>query len=306
MRLLTLDGLTASHSDHEQYVDGNGTAWICTDLVGWRSAPARRTRHTDRASADGAHRGAAYRGARSYEIKGNLFPVTSVIGEQECRRLLALCRDPGELYPLAVAERDGLVLTAMVEQGGEILTRQVGPLKWEFSVPVVANDPLRYLPWVTVAAATGAAGSGGIDFSGSGAVFTAPGVAMGTAQVAAKANVVGTGTEDSALVFEILGPTSGVSVVDSGSASIVGLRGETAAGQSTFVNTSSRVAYGVPGCPQPIPARGAVSGGANARGGVWVNGGWPVLGPGDLRSFTLQGAAGVGSGLTVHTRGSYV
>jgi hypothetical protein len=306
MRTLTLDTLTASHSSHEQYYDGDGTAWICTDLVGWRSAPGRRTQHTERPTADGAHRSAAYRDVRSYEIKGSLFPPTPELGEQAVRRLLALCRDPGELYPLTVQERDGALLTAMVEQAGAILTAQVGPLKWEFSVPLVANDPLRYTAWSTVAALTGAAGSGGIDFSGSGAVFTAPGLPMGTAQVAAMATVLGRGTENNLLVFEIDGPTSGVQIVDSGSSSIVGMRGITVAGQSTFINASDRVAYDVPGCPQPIPARGAVSGAMNARGGIWVAGGWPVLAPGDQRQFTMQGSAGSGSGLTVHTRGSYV
>ncbi|GJF06606.1 hypothetical protein [Pseudonocardia sp. D17] len=308
MRLVTLDVLKASHGPtHEQYVDANGTAWICTSIKGWLSAPARRTKHDERPTGDGAHRSAAYRETRSMSIEGRFFPLSDAVGWDTADRLLAICPDPGERYPMVV---DGAVrpLLAYVEQAGEVLVDQTGPRQWDWSVPVIAADPYRYsVAWASVGpSSAGTDGVGGIATSGSGIVTSSPGIATGTAPTLATATVTGTGTVDSQVVYQVTGPTAGVQVADLAGTSIVGVRGNLAAGESLFINTSGRVAFDVPGCPTPIPAYGAVLGGANARGAVWVTGGWPRLRPGEIRTYRLTGATGAGTALTVHTRGTWV
>ena len=308
MRLVTLDVLTASHGPtHEQYVDADGTTWICTSIKGWLSAPARRTKHTERTTGDGAHRSAAYRQTRSMSVEGRMFPATDAQGWAAAERLLAICPDPGERYPMVV---DGAThpLLAYVEQAGEVLCDQTGPLQWDWSVPVIAADPYRYLPsWTSVGpSSAGSDGVGGIVTASPGITTSSPGIATGTAASLAQATVFGAGTVDNQLVLQVTGPTSGVQVAALAGTSIVGVRGTVAAGESVFINCSARVAFDVPGCPVPIPARGAVIGASNARGAIWISGGWPRLGPAEQRTFRLTGATGAGSALTVHTRGTWV
>ncbi|MFC5992954.1 hypothetical protein ACFQE5_01865 [Pseudonocardia hispaniensis] len=307
MLLLTLDTLTAAHTDQVEYVDDTGTGWIVEKLEGWRVAPARLTRHSPRATADEAHRSAAYRGTRNITVEGAFFPPDPTIGEQHADRVLALCPEPGERYSLAVQQRSGATLVAYVEQTDEILCDQVAPHAWRWSIPLVAADPYRYdLSWVSATASGGDPGSGGIDFGGSGANFAAPGLDMGTAPAYIDATVSGTGTADALLVLQVTGPTNNVQIEDLGTQSVVGVRGGVAAGESLFVNCTARTAFDVPGCPVPIPARGAVLGGQNARGAVWVSRGWPVLRPGEVRTFRMSGTTGPGSSLTVHARGAWV
>ncbi|WP_147201162.1 hypothetical protein [Pseudonocardia asaccharolytica] len=303
---VTLDTLTASHGSYGQHVDDTGTAWILTGLKGWTAGPGRRTAHSERPTADGAHRSAAYRGTRTLELVGRMFPPTVELGWEHADRLAALCPDPGERYPLVVqgAHR---TLVAYVEQAGDILIDPVSPRIWDWSVPLVAADPYRYdLAWTSASAAGGDPGSGGIDFGGSGADFSSPGLDMGTAPAYIDATVAGAGTAEALLVLQVTGPTNNVQVEGLGTPSVVGVRGAVAAGEALFVNCTGRVAFDVPGCAVPIPARGAVLGGQNARGAIWVSGGWPALLPGELRTFRMSGATGPGSSLTVHARGAWV
>ena len=308
MYLVTLDWLTASHHTHEQYTDDDGTAWICTEVEGWQSAPGRRTKHTERPTADGSHRSAAYRDTRSYVVKGNYFPPSPEHGYDLADRIPALMPDPGERYPLTVQGPNGRTLTAYVEQSGsEILVAQVGPHKWEYSVPTVAADPYRYEQgWSSAQTPPYSEGVGGINFGGSGASFSSPGLNMGTAPADAVVDVVGTGTTESLVVFQIVGPTSGVLVEDVDSPRQIIVRGEIPEGASMFVNASPRIAFDVPDAMAPLPANGALLGMANARGALGIPAGWPTLLPGQTRRFRMTGQAGSGSSLIVHTRGSWV
>lgn len=308
MYLLTLDWLTASHHSHDQYEDPEtGVVWICTELEGWTSAPARRTKHTARPTSDGSHRSAAYRDTRSYVVKGRYFTDDPSLGWALQNRLPSLMRDPGERYPLTVQGPDGTALTAYVEQSSaEILVAQTGPYVWEWSIPTIAADPYRYhQDWVSGSASPGTDGAGGIDFSGSGVVFADPGVDMGTAPSPCAVTAYGAGWEDSLLVLEIRGPGSGLVVTDDAGRGVA-VAGQVPEGQSLFVNCSPRIAIGVPGAPAPLPANGALLSGANARGALAIPNGWPRLEPGVARTFTLTGQLGAGSGLTVHTRGCVV
>lgn len=304
MYLVTLNGLIAAHDHPNEYVDATGTSWICSKIDGWRGAPSRETRHTRRPTSDGAHRSAAYRETRNLELAGRYFPPSGLIGKQHGRRIAALCPDPGELYPLLVEDED-VSLVSYVEQAGEILVASLTPLLWDWSIPLVSPDPYLYSEtWISVGPDTGAAGSGGIDFTAPG-VAMGSGIAMGTAPdpVSIIANAVG--TADSLLVFEVRGPTSGVFISD-GMGAIIGVRGEVYAGEAVFVNASPRVAYDVPGALVPIPAYGAANGASSARGAVSVTGGYPTLPPGTSRTYVMTGAMGAAASLTVHTRGSFL
>lgn len=306
MYLVTLDWLTASHHSHDQYEDADGTLWICTDVEGWTRAPSRRTKHTVRPTADGAHRSAAYRDTRPFTVKGRYFPDSPGKGWELANRIPSIMRDPGERYPLTVQGPDGRTLTAYVEQAGEILVGQSAPHVWEWEIPTIAADPYRYdQGWVSGSAMAGTAGSGGIDFSGSGAVFTAPGLDMGVGPAPCAVDAIALGTEDSLLVLEVTGPTDGVQVADD-LGRLVLVNGSVPEGVSVFVNCSPRIAMDVPDAPRPLPANGALQGQFNARGAIAVPNGWPRLEPGTVRTFTMTGQAGAGSSLTVHTRGCVV
>ncbi len=308
--LLTLDTLTAGgHFDGIAPVI-DGIQYVLTDLTGWwGAAPAPELKHTKRPTAHGAHRSAAYRGTRSYGLKVTATSVAESPAEMRRveNRIAAICSDPAELYRLAVEDQGG-VRCAYVELDGDIVPELRDGLAWStvFSIPVVASDPFRYdVTWGAATAPGGVTGAGGIDFTGSGAVFTTPGLVMGTAGVSPVATVTGAGAVESQLVFRVDGPTSGVQITDMAGSSVVALRGETLAGQATFINCSPSVAFDVPGCPDPIPAYGVLSGGANARGAVAVTGGWPRLRAGETRSFLFSGLSGAAAALTVHARGAY-
>jgi len=304
--LVTLDTLTAIILDSEQYYDASGTSWICTKLEGWWRAPARDTQHTRYPTADGAQRSAAYRGTRNLVLEGRYFPPTVEIGFDLADRVVALCPDPGERYPLLVQDYNRN-LVAYVEQAGEILCDKTGPLMWDWSIPLVAADPYRYsAAWTQVGPTLAGDDSvGGIDFSGSGSTFTTPGLDMGTAATRAAATVAGVGTADNQLVLAVTGQTTDVQIPDIAGTSIVGIRGQVPAGETMFINCSARTAFDVPGCPTPIPGYGAVLGGASARGSIWISGGWPVLRPGERRTFQLNGTAAPSAALTVYARGTW-
>lgn len=307
--LITLDGLSSGGQFDGRPVVVDGVQWVASKLTGWwGSAPATRVKHTERPTAHGAHRSAAYLGTRSYqlELTATALDLSAARMRGAEQTVAAICGDPGELYPLVVADH-AATLCAYVERDGEILGTFRDGLRYStvFSVPLVAPDPFRYsVGWVSAGpAAAGSTGAGGIDTSGAGIGTAAPGIATGTAPALAAATAAALGTRDSQVVLQVTGSTTDVQVVDLGSEAAVGIRGDIAEGESVFVNTCPRPAYDVPGCPIPIPAYGAVLGTASARGAVWVSGGWPVLPPGAARTYRLGGGTGTGAALTVHTRG---
>lgn len=307
MRLVQLDGLVASQGTHEQYIDPDtGTAWICTSLSGWRTAPARRTRHTPRTTSDGATRSAAYRDVRGLMLEGRFFPRDAVQGAVDARLVTGLCPDPGERYPLHVDEADQ-TLVAYVEQGDEIVCDPVREdALWDFQIPLLAADPYRYAAqWVSATSeGTGLDGTGGIDFTSPGPSFAAPGLAMGTSPSPIECVVRGIGTYPLQLVYQVLGPTSGVQIVDQDGTSVIGLRGQVAAGESVFVNASALDAFDVPGALVPVPAYSAVIATQSARSAVWATS-YPVVRPGEVHRIRMSGAIGAGAALIVHARGVY-
>jgi hypothetical protein len=303
-QLVTLDTLTASYG-LPRYVAADGSQVILTEITGWFGAAGRRTAHTERATADGALRSAAYRDTRVIELAGMLLPPDEMTGYEAADRLVAICPEPGERYPLAVGAPHR-TLVAYVEQTGPILCeRHGGALLWDWSVPLVASDPYRYSEaWVSVTQAAGAVGTGGIDTVTSGGITSSgSGIATGTAADPAAVTAAGLGSLGSAIVLEITGPTSGVQIADTSSTSVLTVAGVLADDDSIFINCSAGVAYDVPGALIPIPPYGAVLGSGSARSAVAVTGGWPTLPSGASHLFLMTGAMSAGAALSVHTRG---
>lgn len=313
---LSLDTLLAGGQ-----FDGNapvvgGVEYVLSGLTGWWGSAATRTDRTPRLHAAGSYRRPAFKDVRSVEIT---VTATAVDGDRAARartmrqaerRLAAICCDPDRLYPIHVADQDG-VTSAYVELDGEIVHQLRDGLDYSaiFSIPVVALDPRRLAAqWSSAVTAGPTGGTGGVIAEPPGVRAIPPGVTAGTAARLPAVTVSATGTAPRLpLVFEVNGPASDLTVLDDAGGSVLGFRGELGPGASVWINADDQPAHDVPGAPDVIPARGAMlSDGSNARSAVRLFGSWPRLRPDTRASYSLVGGLSSAVRFAVHTRDAWI
>lgn len=308
---VTLDGVTLGGLfEPDPYVDEDGVEWVLTALNGWWGSPGTRTKRTDRITAPGAFRAAAYKGVRTIELGGVLTSDThdGYLVRRAARQLAAICSDPADLYPLVVHDEVSKQC-AYVELDGDVLTELRDNLAWSmrFSVQLAASDPRKFNEdWTTSAAPFVVEGFDGIATAGLGIISDAPGIATGTSPTPAIATTYGQGTAENPQVLQVNGPAENFTITNTSGGSSFGFRGQVGDQESLYINLDSLPAYGVPGSAKPIPGHGALIGRTNARAAMSVRGGWPVLLPGSLASYLISGSLGYGSALIVHSRGAWL
>lgn len=308
--IVSLDGVTLGGlMEPDPYVDDQGVEWVLTTLGGWWGSPGTRTKRTDRVTAPGAFRAAAYKGVRTIELGGVLTSVTQdpYLTARAVRQLAAVCSDPADLYPLVVQDPVSRQC-AYVELDGDVLTDLRDNLPWSmrFSVQLAASDPRKFNEdWTTSTAPFVVEGVDGIETAGLGIITASPGIATGTSATPAIATAYGQGTALNPQVLQVIGPAANFTVTNVSAGSIFGFRGQVGLNESLYINLDSLPAYGVPGSAKPIPGHGALIGRSNARADLSVRGGWPVLYPGGVSSYLISGSLGFGSALIVHSRGAW-
>jgi hypothetical protein len=286
--ILTVGGITLGHHLTGQgVIDSSGVEWIATDIAGWWGSPAPRNVRTDRLSADGAHRSAAFRSPRIVVVEGVLVApddTTKRIAEQ---KVAGLFSDPQQLYPLAVQDETG-TYSADVELNGEILTapRSFGSVS--FSVPMAAPDPRRFGSWVTASTSLGVPGVGGISSTAPGISSTAPGISAGTSATPGTVSVVNAGTAAVGPVFGIRGGVQNPVITDVTSGGSVSFTGTVSPGDTLWINTDD-MPLNVPGVGV-LPGRAVLLGGySSRRAQVAVSGGWPLVSPGVTSTYLFTG-----------------
>lgn len=309
--ILTLDTLQAAgqFSSAGGYIDTNNVEWVVTGLDGWLGTPAPAPKRTVRATAPGVNRGAAYKGVRTIVLGVTATQINQASAPMRTaeRMVAGLCNDPALLYPLVVEDHLGRLM-AYVELDGEILPALRDGMDWStlWSIPLSAPDPRRFaVEWTAVTAPASVGSSGGIDSTGNGVDSTGLGVDSGTDVTAPQATAAAKGTATNGLVFAITGPTTNATVTESTSGIQVGYSGALGPADTVYINCDNQPAYDVPGAGGPIPARGVLLGGSNARSALSVLGGWPSLPKGGSNTYLLGGTYSLGAGLVVYTREAY-
>lgn len=310
--ILTLDTVTMAHHPESPrgtapgpYIDPNGVEWWLTAEKGWWGAPATRPKRTARVFAHGSFRAAAFREVRTVALSGVLIAPDDVAMRLAQRQVLSICSDPSKLYPLTVEDETGSY-TAQVELDGEILSQ---PRNWcsvEFSLQVAAPDPRKFsASWISPSIVLGSGGTGGVDATAPGASASAPGLAAGTPAPPSIVVSANDGTVATGPVFEIVGPVTNPTVIETATGSQLVWTGTLGSGESLFINCDDQPMT-PPGVANPLPGHSALIGGfASRRAGLAVWGGWPSMPPGSQRTYVLA-ASGVGGALHVHSRSAWI
>ncbi len=138
----TLDGLVFGGG-----VDpATGCEYYASEVTGWLGAPAWRTNRQAALGAHGEYSGPQWREGRTITIEGRVACPTEQAREAAERRIGALCDDPTATYDLVRLEPSGPV-RAGVRLGGETLVSMGrGRLHLDYSIPLYAPDPRKYLP----------------------------------------------------------------------------------------------------------------------------------------------------------------
>lgn len=307
---VALDGVVLGGLfEMDPYLDEAGVEWVLTTLNGWWGSPGTRTRRTDRVTAPGAFRAAAYKGVRTIELGGVFTAPThsGLLTRRAARQLAAICSDPADLYQFIVQDEVSTTC-CYVELDGDVLTELRDNLAFSmrFSVQLAASDPRKFnLDWTSSTAPAISAGSSGIDAGGAGIDTSTAGISAGTSATPSAAETFGAGTADNPQVLQVNGPTGNFVVTNTSGSSSFSFRGQLGPTESLYLNLDGQPAYGVPGSEKPIPGHGALIGRTNARAAIAVRGGWPVLRPGGAATYLIAGSLGLNSALIVHSRGAW-
>lgn len=143
---LTYNGLTIGTTS----LDANGVAWVYNDLPGWDFAPLRLT-PTPRGQHHGVYAGPAFLSGREIIVMGHIAspdPVALLAAREQLHTAMATYTTP---LPFIVAESPPKMCWVRANVGSKDrwLT---GPII-EFEMHLLAADPLKYDPGVTVVTA---------------------------------------------------------------------------------------------------------------------------------------------------------
>jgi hypothetical protein len=122
--------------------DDTGASWVVQDLEGWLNTTSTGTT-TQRSSARGGWRNRAYLAAKGYTLVGSVYTDKGDVPDLLDELLAAIPLDvPEALTVYGVhANQDRLTY---VRQEGEAATNIISPYEADFSIGLVAPDPLKY------------------------------------------------------------------------------------------------------------------------------------------------------------------
>lgn len=124
-------------------VDGDGVEWWVTKEDGWSSAPGVRLELSDRPQRDGSFDAPSFRSSRVITLEGTAVAPDEDARERAKDRLAAVLADGSALAEFAVAERT-VTRRALVRLTAGTKVVDTTPVSFDFSVQLVAPDPLRY------------------------------------------------------------------------------------------------------------------------------------------------------------------
>lgn len=124
-------------------VDVDGVEWWVTKEDGWSSGPELRLELPDRPQRDGSFDAPSFRSARVITLEGTAIAPDPDTRERAKDRLAAVLADGSTLAELTVQERT-VTRQALVRLSGGTKIVDQSPVSFEWSLQVIAPDPLRH------------------------------------------------------------------------------------------------------------------------------------------------------------------
>lgn len=299
--IIMLDGFSFAYGGGASSIDDDGVEWVAETFTGWWSRPAPRTARSGRSSGAGSFRGPAWTGERIITVAGTLTAPNQQTMLNAKRRLAAICTGSSGLYELAVYD-DSDTTTADIEIDGEILTEFIDWRSCRWSLQFAAPDPRKHAyVWQSPACPLPSPGVGAADFSTPGVSFSG-GVDFGTAPVASTVTITNTGTAPAHPLFTIVAVADACTnpvITEVSTGNTPTYAGTLATGDQLQINTDDFAAQGVPG-------HGVVLNGTrNQRALLRLAGDWPMVPPGESRSYRFDAGSGTTATLAVQLRSAW-
>lgn len=300
---VTIDGLTLIYRSEGGPVDVDdaGVEWILTKFTGWAGTPAPRTVRTDRPNHAGSFRSAGYRGPKTLALEIHATVPDPAMWVALEDRIMALCSDPAQLYPMVVTE-GGLTRVMMVELDGAIV---ITPINWysrHIAVNFAAPDPRRHdNAWQSSVGNLGTPPSGGADFTAPGLAFTpSPGADFGTPGTPSSMSLHNAGTATARPFFAVTGPlAANWQIIDQSAGYVITCARALGSTDSMVINCDDFPAQNFPGRSAYLNTSN------NQRSAVLVPYGWPRIAPSATNTYALRSTSYTAASITASVRSTW-